>query len=179
MKKQMVIFNILFAFIISCCNSTRKDNLNTELLKDLGKPELTAYTNLDSALFCSKTNEKPVLLMFYANRNIADRNILTHKLSDSILSSIIGDNFVFVKLQVDAIDTAFINPDDSLDIITSGDINYKMQIEMFNQNEQPLLAVLNEKGSAVTEPVGFSCLNKKADFFRFLIDGWIAYKKEK
>ena len=134
------------------------------------------YHNINIAIQCSKNTGRPILLMFTGLGCISYPGIDWKILADKDIKSLIDENYILTVLycddnrQLDIIDSTKKTIDGKI-IKTISDENVTFQITRFNKNSQPYYLFLDSDLNKIAEPLGYTPLERKAEFIKHLKTG--------
>lgn len=125
------------------------------------------YTNIEDGIRCAQEMERPIFLLFTAFASVGDTSYEKDLFIASKNRNFIKDNFVPVILYVDN--------KRKIGNSTIGRLNLTYQIQHYQQNAQPLLAILDQNGKKIIDPIGYQLDSNK--YHEFLKNGLQAYQK--
>ena len=167
---------MVVCFLISCNSVNNKDTDICGKRKTIGKigtlkVPLQTFESIQDAIQCSQKSNKPIIILFYSIRNISNRESIWRNFVDPNIMKIIDEKFLLVVLQLDNPNTVEIEKQGTLEATTIGKINTNLEIKLFNSNQQPLCAILNNKSQPIVKPIGFLSLHNKDSLLAFLEKG--------
>jgi thiol:disulfide interchange protein len=120
---------------------------------------LQGYFDLEQALRCAKTVNKPVLIDFKGHACANCKKMDARVWSDPEVQKKISENFILVGLYLDdrnslPTDEIFVSKIDGKEKKTLGKKNEDIEISMFNTNSLPLYAIVDADGKPLVEPRG-------------------------
>jgi hypothetical protein len=142
---------------------------------------LKGYFDLEQAVECAKSVNKPILVSFTGHGCVNNREMEAKVLSDSTIQQIIRENFVYTELYVDdktrlPIEQQIVT-DDGKRLTTIGKVNAYLQIEIFHSNAQPSYYIINTNKEQLTDSHHFDLSIE--NFKAFLNKGLNAFNKDK
>jgi thiol:disulfide interchange protein DsbD len=178
---------LLFAFIVfsSCSNSGDKEKVNDNNSKNKKEVEKKnnefPIDNITEAIKFSKEKRKPILLIFTAWA-ASDRTVEKKLLEDKSIKDYLHKNYIVAFLKIDD-KTPLPKSEQKEEVfysenykpVTVGNRNLFYQLDKFNANTQPYMAVIDEKENQILNPIGY--IKNKNEILNFLEKGVEEYKK--
>lgn len=128
---------------------------------DAGSYGITYYTDIDKAKECSASTGRKILLLFTGYASMSTPGQEWNILRTQDVRDLIDDQFVLVVLYVD--DKTKLAVVDSVDlgegmmvIETVGQKNSALEVQRFNQNSQPLYALVDTALNPIAPVLGYT-----------------------
>lgn len=119
---------------------------------------ISGYFDYDQAVNCAKEQKKPLFVDFTGHGCVNCRKMEEKVWSDPVVLKKLKDSFIVVSLYVDdkviklPKSDCFISKSDGQNITLLGDKNATIQSCYFNNNSQPMYALLNADGERLIQP---------------------------
>lgn len=167
------VFVFVFSLLLLGCEDFQKCHCHVDKYADkLPKVlELITHFDLEEALFCGASCNKPVLLEFISHGATSEPE--SRILRSKQLVKLVSDRFVYVQLYIDdktieADSTDWVISDEGKVLKMIGKINSHYQGSRFNSNSLPLYIMLDQNNEVLGEPGHYMSTR---DFKKFLKNG--------
>ena len=172
----------IMVMIMSCINPDIEKVCEEDLNKEKG--EYSYFTELENAISCSKKTNRPILIIFTSWGGIGNSRHTWDVYEDKEISNLISKKFIELVLHIDEqvpleeeYTSCYLNKEKK--IRTVGQKNTDFQRSEFHTTSCPYYVIIDSKKSQMVEAIGYTRLENKSKFERFLKDGLTKYKSTK
>lgn len=184
MQLKYICLVVLTLILLQSCHEISNELCTTDQTYKTEYSEfegLDVYNNMDDAIDCSVITQKPLFVIFssygYGKETSAQKILKSKRIrrmvSEKFIPAVL---YVDDKSKLDEIQVVKRNGEEQL-LRTIGNLNTDYQVQKFNNNSQPFLAILDPTGEIVIAEMSYA--ESQTTYYSLLKNGYNKYHSSK